>query len=263
MPIEDYRLGDLQPSLEQRKVQRLIVVQLILHEVCGMLDTSITSGGDMMGVAKYKINDSFFEQDSSELWYYLGFIASDGYVCDEKIELCLNKKDEHILFRLRDKICPDKPIYDKPSTHSKKFTIHSKRIACNIKSLFGMETNKKSSEIILPDIPCKYARDFVRGLIDGDGCIDTTKAYKNDKVYVGARLRILGSREFLTELIKLINKFVPNNTKCIQKKGSEGVWYITYNFSTAIKILEWCYYEGSMCLLRKYNKFKEVSNMKK
>ena len=69
----------------------------------------------------------------------------------EKVELCLNKKDEEILKRFRKLISPDKPIYDKPSTKSKKFTIHSKQIAKHFKDLFRMTTNNKSKEMQFPN----------------------------------------------------------------------------------------------------------------
>ena len=72
-----------------------------------------------MGQPKYQINYDFFNEDSEQYWYFLGLISSDGYISDNTIELCLNKKDEHILIKLRDLICPNKSIYDKPSTRSK------------------------------------------------------------------------------------------------------------------------------------------------
>lgn len=216
-----------------------------------------------MGVAKYQINKDFFNINSEEYWYFIGLVASDGYVSDTTVEICLNKKDEHILIKLRDIICPEKPIYDKKSTHSKKFTIHSKEISSKIKDVLSMDSNKKHVEIKLPNIPKEHLKHFVRGLIDGDGCIDTTKAYKGDSVYVGARLRILGNREFLLDLLDAIREQVPNNTKAISKKGKENVWYITFNFSVAQSVLEWCYEGNQICLFRKYNKYKEVSDIKK
>lgn len=210
-----------------------------------------------MGKPKYDINYDFFN-DSEEYWYYLGLISSDGYVSDSTVELCLNKKDEHILIQLRDLICPEKPIYDKKSTRSKKFTIHSKKIAFHVKNILGMKTNKKSSEIIFPQIPKDMLRHYVRGVIDGNGCIDTTKAYKNTNVYIGPRLRILGRREYLADMLEAIREQVPNQVKAISKKGAENVWYISYNFSSAKNILSWCYDNNNICLKRKYKKYKEV-----
>lgn len=215
-----------------------------------------------MGQPKYQINYDFFNEDSEQYWYFLGLISSDGYISDNTIELCLNKKDEHILIKLRDLICPDKSIYDKPSTRSKKFTIHSKTIAKKLKEVLGMVSNKKSKEIAFPNVSDNMLRHYIRGVIDGDGCIDTTKAYRDDKIYIGPRLRILGNRTYLLDMLERIRNVVPNNTKAVSKKGAENVWYITYNFSTAKNILTWCYEDNNICLYRKNKKFKEVCKMK-
>jgi intein/homing endonuclease len=215
-----------------------------------------------MGVAKYPINKKFFEDKNEEYWYFLGLVSSDGYISDDRIEIGLNNKDEHILVKLRNIICPEKPLYEKKSTHSVKFTIHSKEVASYIKSQLGMVSNKKHLEINYPLIPSEMLRHYIRGLIDGDGCIDTTKAYRGDKIYIGPRLRILGNRQFLVDMLEDIRKQVNNNTKSVNKKGREGVWYITYNFNVARDILEWCYNNNKICLYRKYNKFKEVCEMK-
>ena len=53
-----------------------------------------------MGQPKYQINYDFFNEDSEQYWYFLGLISSDGYISDNTIELCLNKKDEHILINI-------------------------------------------------------------------------------------------------------------------------------------------------------------------
>ena len=42
---------------------------------------------------KIEYNYDFFNEDSEELYYFLGFIASDGYVSDNLITLELNKKE--------------------------------------------------------------------------------------------------------------------------------------------------------------------------
>ena len=215
-----------------------------------------------IGVAKYPINFEFFNKDSEEYWYFLGLVSSDGYVSDTTIELCLNKKDEHILIKLRDIICPNKPLYQKKNTHAVKFVICSKKLCKEIKEILHMTTNKKHSEIQFPDIPPKYLKDYIRGVIDGDGCIDTTKSYRGEKVYVGPRLRILSNRNFLLAMLEKIREQVDNNTKTVNKKGKENVWCVTFNFKIAKAILEWCYKDCTICLYRKYKKFEEVCNMK-
>lgn len=215
-----------------------------------------------MGITKYPINFEFFKNDSEEYWYFLGLISSDGYISDNNIEICLNKKDKFILERLKNLICPTKPLYEKKSTHSIKFTICSTILCKELKEILSMTTNKKYIEIKFPKVPEKYLKDYIRGLIDGDGCIDTTKAYQKDNIYIGPRLRILGNRTFLLEMLEEIRKQVDNKTKSVNKKGKENVWYVTFNFKTANDILNWCYKDCNICLDKKYKKFEEVCNIK-
>lgn len=212
-----------------------------------------------LGACKYNIDYDFF-QDSEEYWYFLGLLASDGYISNDRIELGLNIKDTHILEELRDLISPDKPLYSKTKTNSITFTINSRVIAKNIKQLFSMTTNKKSDEIRMPTVPSEYLKDFVRGVIDGDGCIDTTKGYRADKVYVGSRLRILGNKEFLADMIECIREQVPNKTYAVSRKGKEDVYYVTYNFSIADNILNWCYRGSNIHLDRKMQKYMTLAS---
>ena len=113
------------------------------------------------------------------------------------------------------------------------------------------------------NIPEKFIKDFIRGVIDGDGCIDTTKAYRKDKVYVGARLRILGRESFLRELNEISKKFVQHNTNSVLQKGKEDVFCVTYNFSTATELLNWVYKDNLISLDRKNKKYLEVINLKR
>ena len=104
----------------------------------------------------------------------------------------------------------------------------------------------------------KNYKDFIRGYIDGDGCIDTTKGYKKDKVYIGPRLRILGNHDFLRDMNEKTKEFVHHNTNAILKKGHENIYYVTYNFSTAKKLLKWLYDDSIICLSRKKDRVLEL-----
>lgn len=211
-----------------------------------------------MGVAKHKVNMDFFEKDSEALWYFLGLLASDGYIAD-RIELTLNNKDRYILEKLNDLIQPTKKVYHKKAVNASTLQIDNRIIAGKVKKIFSMETNKKHEELRFPDVPSLYIKDFIRGYIDGDGCIDRTKGYRADKVYIGPRLRILGNEWFLGDMLNHIRNFVPNKTYSMTKKGKENVFYVTYNFRIATAILKWVYDDNTICLKRKYEKYLEVT----
>lgn len=212
-----------------------------------------------MGVHKYKYNWNFFENDSEELYYFLGFVAADGYLSSQEIEIGLGEKDLYLLEKFRDLIVPDKPIYRKERTNSYTLKISCKSKLPNFKEFFYMLSNKKHKEMSFPNIPNKYIKDFIRGYVDGDGTIDTTKGYRGNKVYVGPRLRILGNESFLRELNDHTRKSIIHKTNAINKKGKENVYIITYNFSVATAILNWLYLDSKIHLNRKYTKFLDVT----
>ena len=215
--------------------------------------------GDKMGIAKYNYQWNFFKQPSESLYYFLGFVAADGYVGDNDIEIGINQKDKRLLERFRDLIVPDKPLY-----YKKKSSAYILKISCRskikkFKSFYGMQTSKKCYEVQFPrDIPQKYYKDFIRGYIDGDGCIDTTKGYQKDRIYIGPRLRILGNHDFLQDMNEKTKEFVRHNTNAILKKGHENIYYVTYNFSTASKLLKWLYEDSTIYLSRKKDKVLEL-----
>lgn len=213
-----------------------------------------------MGIHKYKYNWDFFETDSEELYYFLGFVAADGYISNNDIEIGLNIQDKHLLEHFRDLICPDKPIYNKTRTNSCTLKISCKSRISRFKEFFSMITNKKHEEMIFPTIPDEYVRHFIRGYIDGDGSIGKAKAYRDDKIYTDLRLRILGNYNFLHELNEKTKSIYPHKTKAIIKKGKENVYEITYNFSTAQALLEWIYEDSHIYLSRKHAKFLEYQN---
>lgn len=208
-------------------------------------------------MTQYKYNFEILEKESPEKYYFLGFIAADGYVSDKKIHFELNVKDRYIVEKLRDYICPEKPIYEYEKTNSVALSITHKEKSLELKKYFSMTSNRKTEEIRFPKVPNKYLRDFIRGIIDGDGNIDSTKGYKGDKIYIGARLRILGNEIFLKELNEKTKLLYPHNTNAVSKKGKENIYVITYNFKTARELLKIIYYDGCLCLKRKFDRSRD------
>lgn len=215
-----------------------------------------------MGVHKYNYNWDFFEKDSEELYYFLGFVAADGYISNGEIEIGLNEKDLSLLQKFRDLIAPNKPIYHKKRTNSYTLKISCLNKINNFKKFYSMVSNKKHDEMLYPNIPDKYQKHFIRGYIDGDGTIGPTKSYQIvkgvKKTYIGLRLRILGNENFLKELNATTQQFCQHKTKAINKKKGENVYCITYNFKTADSILQWLYEDATIYLDRKYNKYIEL-----
>jgi len=215
-----------------------------------------------MGVYKYDYNWNFFT-DSEQMYYFLGFIAADGYISDSSIEIGVNIQDRYLLEQFRDWIVPDMPLHDKPNTNSVTLKLNCRNRVWMFKSFFNMTTNKKGLEIRYPNcIPDQYTKDFIRGIIDGNGSIGIQKAYRGEKVYYGPRLRIFGNKNFMEDINDQIKRFILHKVTHAHKKGRENVYYLDYNFKTARNILHWVYDNNQVCLLRKYNRFIEVDQLR-
>ena len=58
----------------------------------------------------------------------------------------------------------------------------------------------------------------------------------------------------LNEKTKLL---YPHNTNAVSKKGKENIYVITYNFKTARELLKVIYYDGCLCLKRKFDRTRD------
>jgi len=131
---------------------------------------------------KYLFDDCFFEHiDSPEKAYLLGWIASDGSIRYSGFIIKIHKKDLKILEKLRDIICKKLPI-NEYRENMVEITIASQKIIAadltkHLKLPFSKDSSYKKSNIVqFPDLETEELKwHFLRGYVDGDGSIYTTK----------------------------------------------------------------------------------------
>ena len=92
------------------------------------------------------LDHNFFECiDSEEKAYTLGWIASDGTISkNNSITIAIHKKDEEILHKIKNLICPDLVIKNKKNTNLVFFTINSKKISDDICNYLQIVPGNKS-----------------------------------------------------------------------------------------------------------------------
>lgn len=110
--------------------------------------------------------------------------------------------------------------------------------------LYGC-TPRKSLTLKFPNI-IDFKNDFIRGYIDGDGCIYVSKKKASlDKVF------ILGTEDFLNT----INNHFSKNNKLI----NHGNFYeLTYSGNTARNLLKLLYENSTIHLERKFLKYQKM-----
>lgn len=123
------------------------------------------------------LKEDFFETiDSEEKAYFLGFLFADGYV--EKNEICceINIKDIDLLLTFKQLINSQRKISYRKRTNTEMVSIkiNSFKMVQDL-SKYGIIPNKTKNTKHLPQIPEPFQKDFLRGLIDGDGWITKDK----------------------------------------------------------------------------------------
>lgn len=234
---------------------------------------------------KYELNHSFFEKiDKPEKAYFLGLIATDGYISrtgyvsrltgkkDKRINLVginLSEVDKHILYSFQNylktkikitiskkgkytdkknqKIYFSKPIY--------RFLIRSEKLANDLLSK-GIIL-KKSLKLKFPShdiIPKNLFHHYIRGLFDGDGSLSKSNRDNRYQISITG-----GSKTFLNSLLfYLQSKEITSTNNKVKKRLNKEVFRIVIaNKQEILNFLKHVYFKSNekTRLERKYNKY--------
>lgn len=190
--------------------------------------------------------------DTPEKAYFLGWFHSDGYLDKKFNRICFGLTDLEPLeifnkiFSIEQNIREYKT--SKPN-HKNQFhwCLGSEKLSNAIQEL-GYNDNK-TLEAKFPKIPENLYYHFIRGFIDGDGCIHIQKKDKTLRViFVGT--------ESTLQSIKEIFKFDTNVCKT-----KDNVWSLRVNSIKAYRFLEKVYENSEgLRLTRKYQIWQNYLN---
>jgi intein/homing endonuclease len=127
----------------------------------------------------------------------------------------------------------------------------------NVLNNYGC-TPRKSLTELFPDKSIfkdpSLIRHFIRGYFDGDGCV----TYVN-KEHTRVGIQILGTKEFLTEMLKYFPK-ESNNLSIYHNHGNESevIRYIHTTDNKAKSILKYMYNDSKLYLQRKYDRYQAL-----
>jgi hypothetical protein len=208
---------------------------------------------------------------SSDLAYAIGLLTTDGN---------LSKDGRHITFRSSDiellknfKRClalktniaktkndswAQKPCY--------RIQFSDKRLFLRLIKI-GLFPNK-TYKIGKLKIPHQYFKDFLRGHLDGDGCItvyqDKWNTFKKSKYiytrlttrfYSASKTHIKWIRETIIKLLDIKGHLCEEKAK--RSYQNTSMWVLKFGKKESLKLLRWIYYEPNiLCLKRKKLKFK-------
>ena len=128
------------------------------------------------GRRKYTLDLTGFENNSHAKFYWLGLLASDGYIAktESRIKIELKDDDEEILIKFLKFCKSNSPITYRKNNNGTKCacaTINSAKLKRLLAEYNIIPNKSKVFTIPLEKIPQEYLWDFIRGLMDGDGCI--------------------------------------------------------------------------------------------
>lgn len=205
---------------------------------------------------KYNVDGHYFDNiDTSNKAYVLGLLFSDGTISSmEKhiVRLGLQEGDKSIL---------EKILLDMKSTHPLRFIpYHEKNPNWKNQYFFdindmelckglyshGMHQNKSLTIEYPIDMPSEFDKDFIRGLMDGDGYISKT----------GHHVSITGTVMILSKIQEIITTNINiYSSICDYKRNPNSVTkdLKIYGRNQAYKFLNWIYENSEMYIDRKYN----------
>tara|TARA_Y100000310_G_scaffold109362_1_gene107809 strand:- start:1521 stop:2636 length:1116 start_codon:yes stop_codon:yes gene_type:complete len=199
---------------------------------------------------KYFFDEGFFNKIvSEEKAYFLGWIASDGYIGENNFSLYINKKDVYILEQLKNLICPEIPIRNKP-INLKGFTINSKRLSERLRNLLNIKEGEKKSKVVnFPEMEEFLKWHFLRGYFDGDGTIR-----KINETHRSPECSITSSSH---KMLNQIRNFVSISSS-INYSNNSISWYGNNALDFLGKIYDSCYKKFSLALPRKKNLYDDI-----
>lgn len=119
---------------------------------------------------KYHINQDYFKTWSRNMAYIFGLWCADGCIYGGKMfDITLHARDKYILQKVKEELGYQGNLYDYVDRQAARLNFSCVVIYNDLVALGGKE--RKSKDIVFPEVPDEYMPDFVRGFFDGDGSI--------------------------------------------------------------------------------------------
>ncbi len=188
------------------------------------------------------------------LWYVIGLVTSDGNLSKDLRHISITSKDESLLLDVRNALGLTNKITLKTRSYEpekKYFFLQFGDVKCYrfLESL-GLVPNKSLilGKLLVPDV---FFHDFLRGVIDGDGCIYSWKHHTNNYTQWSLRIACAAPNfiywlKYQTEVLFKVQGKLYKHTN-----AGNGIYNLKFGKLAAKVILKQCYYEGCLCLDRK------------
>ncbi len=220
---------------------------------CGKCYLRLHRHGDVNKVLskrKLQYNEKFVATQTKESCWFIGWMASDGYIDEKNNRIRLEICDKEIL-----EIISKLIEYNGTIKETKMRECHKKqpyRLQLGAKELvedfvkIGIHQNK-SKTLEMPTINPEFFYHFLRGVIEGDGSIVRIKD-RTDRLFVFLNSASLKFLEQIANMVDLPHKI---------RELKPGVYRLVYWDNKAKELCERLYKDSEgIRLTRKYLKYK-------
>lgn len=209
----------------------------------------------------YYEDETFFEKINTERKaYWLGFLYADGCIHIDKrecihITLELHPKDEYILEEFIKDLSSNRRVYKNKRGYV-RLEICNSKIGLDLINLGCVPRKSKILKFPTEDIlPKELLRHFIRGYMDGDGCISTyMKLRKNKKTAIHiCEIKFIGTYDML----KGIKEFFKSEKNILINRHSPSTYQISFTGKKYRDIVDSLYDDATVFLVRKKEKWEE------
>ena len=219
---------------------------------------AIMAQGERLGLKRNRkkprlyVNEDYFKKWSPNMAYILGYILADGCIIkgtytgySDSLKFGVQLKDKDILEKIKKELSSEHSIsINKNAAH---LCITSQKIVDNLKCL-GI-TYRKSLKETVPVVPKEYKKDFIRGIIDGDGGISFDKRrYPTLRLCGGINTLSFVKNYFW----KKFQAYSIIGKRTFSSSANNCLHAISYRANTAKKLMLHLYNNASLYLDRKY-----------
>lgn len=189
--------------------------------------------------------------------WFLGTLLSDGSITrptfrgkgnEDHIQYCIHNKDIEMLYKIKTIINTNAKVHEYPNYKSPQ---------CKIRAYDRKDIIKDYSDIKtkIPDNIIGFERHFIRGIVDGDGCL-----YHRKNRYQSNVINLINEEyDIMKWYSETISKSLLIPYKEPTYRERDHIYIVSYEGRIANLIIWWLYHgEISDCVLkRKYDLYKE------
>lgn len=183
------------------------------------------------GVRKYFPNEKVFENYNKKSCYWAGFIAADGCITKNNIEICLKNEDIGHLEKFIDFIGAKYPINDRKDGTS-RVSIGSQKMVKDLYNYFNIYANKTFT-LSMPKLPPNMIPHYIRGYFDGDGSIYCRNSLICFDITSGSKRQIDDIKNYFLDIDIECNVYKYKNKYSLRKSGKKSIKILNKLYSDA------------------------------